>query len=98
MIGEQRHDRRACGADGVAVSGADRAIAIEHAQHRRLLRHEALDRVGALDLGREVDEAQLDAIDDGHSDFYSRVVRGTAKLIFYPRSRKTDSSPRPGRA
>ena len=64
VIGEQRHDRRAAGADGVAVAGADRAIAVEDAHDRRLLRHEALDRVGALDLGLQVDHHDLDPLDD----------------------------------
>ena len=66
VVAQQRHDRRTAGADGVAVAGADRAVAVEHANDRRFLRHEALDRVGALDLGLEVDEHELDALDDRH--------------------------------
>src|SRR5205823_1820776 len=54
MIGEERHDRRASGADRIAVTGSGRAVAVEDAHDRRLLRDEALDRVGALDLGLEV--------------------------------------------
>jgi hypothetical protein len=50
----------------VAVAGADRAIAIEYANDRRFLRHEALDRVGALYFRLEIDQYDLHALDGGH--------------------------------
>ena len=58
---QQRHHRRAAGADGVAVAGAARAVVACGAHDRRLLRHERLDRVAARHRRRQVDLQQLDA-------------------------------------
>jgi hypothetical protein len=66
MVGEEAHDGRAAGADRIAVACPDRAVAVSDRDDRRLLRHEALNRVGALDLGGNVNEPQLNPLDPRH--------------------------------
>ena len=66
MIPEQSHDRRAAGADRVAVAGADDAVAGVDPHHRRFLRGKRLDRVGAHRLWNQIDLQDFDALDLGH--------------------------------
>ena len=66
MVGDEAHHRRPAGPDRVAVAGPDRAVGVGDRDDRRLLRDEALDRVGALDLGRDVDQPHLDPLDQRH--------------------------------
>jgi hypothetical protein len=66
VIAQQRHHRRAAGADRVAVAGALAAVVAADAHHRRLLRDEGLDRVGAHDLRREVDLQDFDVLYRAH--------------------------------
>ena len=66
MIPQQAHNRRAAGADRIAIAGADDAVAGVDAHHRRFLRDERLDRVGAYCLWNEIDLQDFDALDLGH--------------------------------
>ena len=66
VVSEEAHDRRAPRADRIAIACPDRAVAVSDRDDRRLLRHEALNRVGALDLGRDVNEPQLNLLDRRH--------------------------------
>ena len=66
MVGDEAHHRRAAGPDRVAVARPGGAVAVGNRHDRRLLRDEALDGVGALDLGRDVDQPQFDALDQRH--------------------------------
>ena len=66
MIGEEAHDRRAAGANRVTIAHTDDAVAVGDRDSRRLLRHEALDCVGALDLRRNVDKPEFDPLDPRH--------------------------------
>jgi hypothetical protein len=67
VVDEQRHDRAAAGADGVAVADPFRPVGVDDAHERRLLAGEGLDRVGALHLGLEIDHHEVDADDPAHA-------------------------------
>ncbi len=73
MIVQQAHDRRAAGADGVAVARTHRTITVGDGDDWRFLADKALDRIGALDLRRKVDHAQF--------DFFNTRHNYTAKLL-----------------
>src|SRR5436305_2366664 len=92
MIGEERHDRRASGADRIAVTGPGRAVAVEDAHDRRLLRDKALDRVGALDLGLEVDPRQLDTLDERHRSSLLQPSRARKRSVAATNSRAIPGS------
>src|SRR6185437_14526327 len=67
MIGEEAHDRRSAGPDRIGIAGPGCAVAVSDRNDRRFLLDEALDRVGALHLWRNVDQPQLDPFDFRHS-------------------------------
>ena len=67
MIQQQAHDRTAALADGVGVAYALGAIAVGEGQDRGFLTAKALNGVGALDLGLQIDQTQLDALDLTHA-------------------------------
>ena len=78
MVGQQAHDRRATGADRVAVAGSCRAIGIGDGDDRGFLADEALDRIGALDLRNQVNHAQFNFFDTRHGSTpsgFSRILR-----------------------
>jgi hypothetical protein len=60
-IAQQCDYGRAAVADGIGIARAFRAVVADEAQHRRLLRGEALNGVAAHDLGLQVDLENLDA-------------------------------------
>jgi hypothetical protein len=76
VVPDQRHDRRAAGADGVAVACADEAVRGVDADHRGLLRDEGLDRVGAHHLRRKVDLQDFNA-----RDFRHEARSATARML-----------------
>ena len=59
MIQQQEHDRTAALADGVGVARALGAIAVGEGQDRGFLTAKALNGVGALDLGLQIDNYRV---------------------------------------
>lgn len=90
-LAQKAHHRGAAGADGVGVAGARRPVGVRDRDERRLLAHEALDRVGPDDLRRQVHHAKLHAGDAGHQSL--RRVRPVArsKRCARSRARRKDS-------
>ncbi len=66
MIAQQRHDRRAPGADRVRIAHAHRSVVTRDSHERRFLRDEGLDRVGAHDLRWQIDLQDLHNFDCSH--------------------------------
>src|SRR5271156_5962920 len=69
VIVEQLDDGRPAGADGIAVTCSSDAVGVGYAHHRRLLALKALNRVGTLDLGRQIYLQDLNGNDFGHWHF-----------------------------
>jgi len=82
VIPQQCDHRRTAGADRVGVAGADDAVAGVNAHHRRFLRGERLDRVGADRLWHKIDLQDFDAHDLGHG--FSLFVGASATASMSP--------------
>ena len=69
VIVEKLDDRRTAGADGIAVTSPHNSVGVGYAHHRRFLALEALNGVGALHLGRQIDLQDLNGDDFRHRNF-----------------------------
>ena len=63
MVLQQRDDRTATRTDGVGITRGLNAVAARQSQQDSFLRDKGLNRIGALNLGRQIDLTQRDAVD-----------------------------------